>query len=135
MRLNYTERIVLETMKMRLGERHALDFLQANGSKISRSHYYRVKATLEESKLKRLHEIGLYGFVDQHLERIDNLELIVKQMWENYWKEKSPYRAVCILEKIVHVQPYLSAYYEATKYVMEKSNSPETNIDPSCLER
>ncbi len=60
------------------------------------------------------------GFEDQHLERIDGLELIEKKMWEEYNKEKEPFKRVQILKDIAQVQPYLSSYYEATKYVIDK---------------
>ncbi len=41
-------------------------------------------------------------------------------MWEEYNKEKEPWKRVQILKDIAQVQPYLSSYYEATKYVMDK---------------
>lgn len=45
-----------------------------------------------------------------------------KFMWENYYQCTDPYKRVLILEKIVRIQPFLSAYYEATKDVMKESN-------------
>ena len=96
----------------------ALAYLRANGREMSRMTYYRTKARVEQKKLQRLHEIAKVGFVHQHIERIDQLELIQREMWKNYYLEKSPLKKVVILEKIAAVQPYLSAYYESTKMVM-----------------
>jgi hypothetical protein len=39
------------------------------------------------------------GFVNQHIERIDQLELIQREMWKNYGFEKSPLKMVVILGK------------------------------------
>lgn len=132
MPLNDTERLVVQTIRMRLNGPNSLKYLLNNGIDITIGHYYRVKGKLEAEKLKRLHEIGQYGFVDQHLERIDNLELIQQLMWENYWKENSPYKKVMILKELAAVQPYLSAYYEATKEVI-KNRPKEKTIDISSL--
>ena len=41
-------------------------------------------------------------------------------LWEEYNKEKEPFKRVQILKDIAQIQPYLSSYYEATKYVIDK---------------
>lgn len=43
-------------------------------------------------------------------------------MWARYIDEKDNFRKVSILEKIIMVQPYLSSYYEATAYIVDKRN-------------
>jgi hypothetical protein len=50
-------------------------------------------------------------------------------MWRNYEHEQSPLKKVIILEKIASVQPYLSAYYEATKMVMKEGSIISSNDD------
>jgi hypothetical protein len=57
--------------------------------------------------------------MSQHLERIKQLELIIKEMWLNYNNEENPSKKVIILQTIAQVRPYLSQYYEASKEVME----------------
>ena len=47
-------------------------------------------------------------------------------MWKNYDEEKNPAKKVNILESIVNMQPYLSNYYGATRFVLEK----RLKIDP-----
>ncbi len=61
----------------------------------------------------------------------DNCELIAKLMWENYLRERSPYRRVLILKEIKELQPYLSSYYEATKMVLGSKYGTELKNYPS----
>ena len=118
--LNETQRAVIETIRMRLTEKEALAYLASNdvGFPMSRQTYYRVKKKVNDLKLKRLYNIASVGFEDQHIERIDQLEIIQKLMWSEYRACTSPYQRVLILEKIANVQPLLSAYYDATKEIM-----------------
>lgn len=119
--LSDTQQAIVETIRMRLDTDQALKYLQDAGFPISRATYFRNKKKIETLKLKRLYQIAKYGFQDQHLERIDKCELIEKLMWENYEKCKDPFKKVLILEKVITIQPYLSAYYEATEHVMKES--------------
>jgi hypothetical protein len=59
-------------------------------------------------------------FTEQHLQRLDKLELVEELMWRNYHDEKSPSKRVGILQAIVSMQPYLSNYYGATTFVMAR---------------
>ena len=115
-----TEKAVVETIRMRLSTEHSLQYMKDNGFSISRASYFRYKNKLEEKKLQRLHHIANIGFEDQHLQRIDGLELIEKKMWEEFNKEIEPSKRVQILKDIAQIQPYLSSYYEATKYIVDK---------------
>ena len=115
------QKTVLETVKMRLTEKESLEYLKDNGFEISDTTLYREKSKLEKMKLNRLYQIAKYGFEEQHLERIDNCELILKLMWQNAMEEKDPYKRNQILKDILSLQAYLSGYYEATKEVMKQS--------------
>jgi hypothetical protein len=66
-------------------------------------------------------------FVDQHLERIDQLELINSEMWIQYRREKDPFKQVLILEKIAELQTYIRPYYDASRYILEKSITAKEN--------
>jgi hypothetical protein len=92
---------------------------------MSRASYFRHKKKLEEKKLKRLYEIAKIGFQDQHLERIDIYEMGFKMMWENVRLEEDPYKRNSMIKDILLLQPYLSAYYEATKLVIYKQQQSE----------
>ena len=119
--LSDTDKAVVETIRMRLSTQHSLQYLKDNGFSLSRATYFRHKKELEEKKLQRLSHLANIGFEDQHLARIDGLELIEKKMWEEFNKEKEPSQRVQILKDIAQIQPYLSSYYEATKYIVDKS--------------
>jgi hypothetical protein len=79
--LGDTEQAVVQTMTMRLNEKQALFFLKQNGIDISRQTYFRHKKKVESSKLQRLMHIAEF-FTEQHLERIDKLELVEHWMQE-----------------------------------------------------
>lgn len=57
-------------------------------------------------------------FTQQHLERIDKLDLIERLMWKCFQEEKSPFKKTIILEKIGNIQPFISSYYDATAFVI-----------------
>jgi hypothetical protein len=105
---------------MRFNEKQSLEYLKDVGFSCSATTFYREKTKVEDMKLKRLYHIASIGFVDQHLDRIDNTELCLKLMWQNYNEERDPYKRNQMLKDIIMVQPYLSAYYETTKLIVEK---------------
>ena len=114
-----TEKAVVETIRMRLSTEQALQYMKDNGFSVSRATYFRHKKKLEEKKLERLYHMANLGFEYQHLDRIDGLELIEKKMWEEYNKEKDPWKRVQILKYIAEVQPYLASLYDSTKFVID----------------
>ena len=123
--LTDTETAVLQTMTMQMSPMKALEYLKGVGIDISKRTYFRCKKKVEATKWQRLYRIAEL-FTDQHLQRIDRLELIESLMWKNYDAEKSPYKKVDILASIVNMQPYISNYYGATRFVLEK----RLKIDP-----
>ena len=123
--LSDTEKAVVETIRMRLSTEQSLRYMKDNGFSISRATYFRHKKKLEEKKLERLYHIANLGFEYQHLDRIEGLELIEKKMWEEYNKEKTPWKRVQILKDIAEIQPYLSSIYDATKYVINNKNETD----------
>ena len=118
--LSDTENMIVNCTIIRLKDNESLEYLAANGHEVSRMTYYRIKRRVEEKKLALLYEIAKIGFVHQHIECIDQLELIQREMWKLYDMEEEPRHKAAILEKIANVQPYLPAYYEATKMVMKE---------------
>ena len=119
--LTERQKAVIETMKMRLTEKEALQYLSDYGFEMSDTTWYREKNKLEKMKLERLYHIAKYRFDEQHLERVDTVEIIQKMMWRNVYEEKDPYKRNQILKDILSIQPYLSGIYEATMYVMKES--------------
>src|SRR6266540_2359475 len=105
-------------MRMRLTRAQALAYLEKEGFAMSEFTYGRIKRNLKKNQYQRLNFIAGYGFEEQHLERIDTCELMLKLHWQNYWEEPSPYKKSLILREIRELQPLISAYYDSTRSVM-----------------
>ena len=116
--LSDRSRAIIETIRMRLNEKQSLEYLKEVGFDIGPATFYREKKRVEDLKLKRLYHIAKIGFQDQHLERIDVYEIGFKMMWKNVLLEKDPYKCNQMIKDILLLQPYLSAYYEATKPII-----------------
>lgn len=106
-------------MVMKLSEVESINYLKDRGFKISSQHFYRLKKAIKESRFDRLTLIAKTQFVDQHLERIDQLELVNQEMWACY--RNKDYKAMDALLRIAELQTYISPYYDASRYVMEQS--------------
>jgi hypothetical protein len=127
---NTVQPFIIQTMVMKLSEKQSMEYLHDKGFKISRDSFYRLKRNIQQSRFDRLSLIAKTQFVDQHLERIDQLELINQEMWTLYRNEKDNFKKVLILEKIAELQTYISPYYDASRYILEKSitrNESEKN--------
>ena len=99
------------------------------GFDISPKTYYNDKRKVESLKLKRLYEIAKIGFQDQHLETIDQYEMGFKMMWQNVMRERDPYKQNSMIKDILLLRPYLNAYYEATKLVMQQQQLSSIKIN------
>ena len=75
-------------MVMKLSEKESFQYLNDKGFKISRDSFYRFKRNIQQSRFDRLNLIAKTQFVDQHLERRDQLELINQEMWSLYQQRK-----------------------------------------------
>lgn len=116
--LDDRQKLVVATIRMRLTNPQSLAYLEGHGYKMSRRTYSRIKAFVESKKLERLHNIAA-TFEDQHMDRLDTIELIEQKMWEHYYQEQSHYKCVMILKEIKELQPYKSSYYESTASVIK----------------
>ena len=115
---------VLATIIMRLTIDQSLEYLRDKGYPISRATYCRIKSKLEHDKLKRLYSIAK-NFESFHLERISELQEIRRLLWKHHNDCKDPLKKAIILEKIKEIQPYLSAFMEATKDIIEHKKVEE----------
>jgi hypothetical protein len=121
--LSDRQKAVIETMRLHLNEKQSLAYLKEIGFDISPKTYYNDKRKVESLKLKRLYHIANIGFEDQHLETIDELEMSFKMLWTNVLRERDPYKQNQMIKDIIILKPYLSAYYEATKLIIDKQQS------------
>ena len=135
--LNDLELEIISTKAMGLSEKAALEYLKDKKFKIHRSAYYKILGHISAETRKRAFEIAK-SFLEDHINTCDELENIKKMMYKNYNDETKPINKTMILAKIVEtVIPYISAYREATKKIIEKVkkevDSQEKNINLSSL--
>lgn len=127
--LSDRQKEVIETITMRLSAKEALIYLHEHGFLIKEATYYRDKAKLEKMKTERFYLKAKIGFLDQHLDKMDKLEFIEKEMWRKYRECKDAYKGVEILTQIANLQPIISAYYDSTRYVLKCRERDFGNID------
>ena len=104
-----------------ISEKESLSYLKDRGFTISRAEFYRLKKEVQESTQERLNLIASKEFLTQHMERIDTLRVILKEMWINYHIENNPSKKVQILEEIEENQIYLSSYYDSMRFVLQRA--------------
>lgn len=114
-------RFVIECMCLHISEKESLSYLKDRGFTISRAEFYRLKKEVQESTQERLNLIASKEFLTQHMERIDTLRVILKEMWINYHIENNPSKKVQILEEIEENQIYLSSYYDSMRFVLQRA--------------
>lgn len=91
--LTDSEKAVVPTITIRLNLREALEYLKNTGFELSERTYFRYKKKVESMKWQRLIHVANL-FTEQHLRRLDKLELVEELMWKNYHEEKSPSKKV-----------------------------------------
>ena len=116
---------VIECMCLHISEKESLSYLKDRGFTISRAEFYRLKKEVQESTQERLNLIASKEFLTQHMERIDTLRVILKEMWINYHIENNPSKKVQILEEIEENQIYLSSYYDSMRFVLQRASKQE----------
>ncbi len=93
--------------------------LPKKAKKMEARTFYRIKGRLKATTDKRKFDLQKQGLWEQHLERIDQLETILKFSWQNYHRSETPVARQRILDSISAIQPLLSAYYSASQEVIE----------------
>ncbi|MFZ0628130.1 MAG: hypothetical protein WAM16_02380, partial [Nitrososphaeraceae archaeon] len=119
---------VIECMCLHISEKESLSYLKDRGFTISRAEFYRLKKEVQESTQERLNLIASKEFLTQHMERIDTLRVILKEMWINYHIENNPSKKVQILEEIEENQIYLSSYYDSIRFVLQRAANKKDKI-------
>ena len=135
--LNDLEIVIVSTKAMRFTEKEALAYLKTQGHKISPMTYYRTLGHISSETRKRAFEIAR-SFLEDHIQTFDELDNIKKLMYQNYVLESDSLKKTMILAKITETMiPYISAYREATKKIIEevqkKMGNQKENIDLSSL--
>lgn len=135
--LNDLELCIVVVHSMRFSEKESLAYLKNKGYDISRRTYYRKLGHISTETRKRAYEIAK-SFLEDHINTIDELLSIKKTMYDSAIKEEDHFKKTMILAKITETMiPYISAYREATKQIIEKVKkevgTKESNIDLSSL--
>jgi len=123
MTLNDSEILVMQTTVMKLNEQESLAWIRSHQTSRQKPMeirtFYRIKGKLKSLTDTRKFDLQKQGLWEQHLERIDQLETILKFSWQNYHRTTEPMNKQRILESITAIQPLLSAYYGASQEVIE----------------
>ena len=115
------EPYIIEVMCLNISEKESLSYLENKGYKISPAEFYRIKNEIKQSAPERMNLIASTEFLQQHMERIDMLRTIQKEMWANYHLEKNPTKKANVLMQLAELQKYLAAIYDSTRYVLQQS--------------
>lgn len=117
------EAAVSQVMVMRMTMDKSLTWIKDNYHiELGQSTYSKIKRKIDDNVTARLYEIGKGGFLVQHDKRIKSLETIEMELWKLYhkaWEDKDMKEAHSVLNDIAYIQPYMAAFYESTKAVME----------------
>lgn len=105
---------------MRLAPAEAIAYIRARNVKISGRTYFKYKKEIEESTWQKAEDIAKGGLLEQHIQRIDNLETIEHEQWVALNLARNPNVRSQILERIAVLQPYITAMYDSTRMIMEK---------------
>ena len=119
MPLNATESLVVATKVMRLSEKEALAYMEEHEQKISRDKYYRILGRVSSETRKRLFEI-CKNMKERHMQRIDELETIRKELWEVYNSSTDGNVKLRALKQLREIQPWISAYDESTAGIIKE---------------
>jgi hypothetical protein len=131
--LNERQKLVLETLYKQYSNKQVLDYLKDQGFEVSNTTLKRDRNYIKRSSIPRLYQIAKVGFEDQHIQRIEKLEMIEKEMWTNYNNITDPYKRILSLERIANLQPIISAYYDSTRYVLETSTTKQPDKSISTV--
>ena len=128
MPLNDREICVVYTKALDYPEVKAIQYCKDRGHKMSVPTYYRILKKVGAETLVRLVKIAKEQR-ERHLARIEKLETIEKQMWEQADKETDTIKKTRILKEIREHQLYISAFDEATEGVIEEVVSKFSEIN------
>jgi hypothetical protein len=116
---------------MRFSETEALNYLKSKGHNIKRTQYYMDKERLEDSITHKAYKLAAEnGLIEQHMHRIQQLETIEREHWQNYQLEKTGLKRSLILEKITILQPYISSAYDYTKQIIKEQAEIQKKLAP-----
>ena len=127
-RITERQRAVIDTMRMHLRPKQALQYLKENGHFMAESTLYEWKRKIKKTMIERLYEVAQYEFPEQHLESIEEIKAARKRLWENIDKIKDPYKQSILIINVLNTLPLKAQYYDSTKGVIEKPEPDKETI-------
>lgn len=106
----------------------SLVYMKEKNHDISETTYYRTLGTISGETMKYLNQIA-QNFKEEFLNEMLEIDEIKKLMWEQYIDCDDAIKKVSILNSIVALKPYKSAYIEASKRMMERYVNEESNCE------
>ena len=110
--------VMIMAQSMGLDRKETMQFMESRGFKVNERTYHRLKREISETTIKRIHEIAAH-MRERHLERIDQLDVIQSELWQNYHLAEKMSDKISILRQLTELQVYISAYDDATRNIME----------------
>lgn len=124
---------IIHCIVQRFSTKEALSYLKAHDFPLAESTYFEYKKKIKEQRFSRMRELADTGYIDYHLDALDTLEWVKKEMVANYHIEQDPYKRVEILTQITNTLSFFDGYLSETKGVMErkaiKNTEAETTTD------
>lgn len=118
--LSDLELCILSTKAMHFTGEEAIAHLKKHGHDIPLSTYYRMLENISFEARKRAYHIAK-NFLEEHINTIDELEKMKKEMYADVKAESSPFNRVKMRATIAETMlPYISTYREATKKIIQE---------------
>jgi hypothetical protein len=116
-------------MRFKLSINDSLRFLKDNGFDIEIAQLERDKKIIQQQDYERLAKFYMGDYPSSHIGRIDIMEWGQMEMVKNYMDETEPFKKNKMLEQLLGMQPFLSAFYENTiKFVESNPHIKEQMI-------
>lgn len=113
--------LIIHCMTMKFSEKEALAYLASRNHNIKRAQYYEDKQRIVDSATHKAYKVAAEnGLIEQHMHRIQQLETIEREHWQNYHQEKAGLKRSLILEKITALQPFISSAYDYVKQIIKE---------------
>jgi len=114
------EQLILRCIVMRLSQKESLAYIKKIYKPIEAARYYVIKKELSNKLIAEGYKItSENGLFEQHMMRIQTLETIEREQWVNYRAESKPYLKSSILEKIQHLQVYISSAHDYIRSIIK----------------
>ena len=118
--MNELELLIIATKYKRLTESESLSYLKKHGYDISTASYWRTRGKITALARERLFQIAK-NMEELHYERITSLAELAQHAWKILDETEDPEIKLRAIRELREMQPFISAYDEATQNIMEEA--------------